>query len=106
MYYSPDGYDGSVSSWFNAVGIPYLYQMNTRKNHQKIFLFMVAAAMLFSAGFAAAVEKPLQGEAMLLDTYHRVMPSLETSNFGLPLFLESFEPVSYTHLTLPTNREV
>jgi len=59
---------------------------------------MVAAAMLFSAGFAAAVEKPLQGEAMLLDTYHRVMPSLETSNFGLPLFLESFEHDKKMHV--------
>ena len=25
---------------------------------------------------------------------------------ALPIYLESFWPVSYTHLTLPTNREV
>ena len=59
---------------------------------------MVAAVVLFSAGFAAAVEEFRQSGAMLLDTYHRVLPNLETSNFGLPLFLESFEHDKRMHV--------
>jgi hypothetical protein len=51
---------------------------------------MVAASILFSAGSASAVEKPLKGEIILLDIYHRNMARLEKNSFGLPLFLESF----------------
>ena len=61
-------------------------------------LFMVAAAILFSAGSAPAVEKPRQGEDILLDTYHRNMAKLETNSFGLPLFLESFERDDRVHV--------
>ena len=32
--------------------------------------------------------------------------TLVPSQLILPLLLSSFVPVSYTHLTLPTNREV
>ena len=59
---------------------------------------MVAAAILFSAGSASAVEKPRQGEDILLDTYHRNMAKLETNSFGLPLFLESFERDERVHV--------
>jgi hypothetical protein len=58
---------------------------------QKFFLFIVAAAILFSAGSASAVAKPRQGADLLLDTYHRIMAQLETNSFGLPLVVESFE---------------
>jgi hypothetical protein len=61
------------------------------RKHPKFFLFMVAAAILFSAGATSAVEKPRQGVEVLLNTYQRNMVRLETSSFGLPLFLESFE---------------
>ena len=67
-------------------------------NLPKFFLFMVAAAILFSAAPASAVEKPRQGEDILLDTYHRNMAKLETSSFGLPLFLESFERDDRVHV--------
>ena len=65
--------------------------MHTIRNLPKFFLFMVAAAILFSAGSASSVEKPRQAEEILLDTYHRNMAKLETNSFGFPLFLESFE---------------
>lgn len=52
---------------------------------------MITIAILFSAGFASAVEKPLRGEIILLDTYHRNIARLERNSFGLPLFLESLE---------------
>ena len=64
----------------------------------KYFLFMAAAAILFSVGSAAAVEKPRQGQEILLDTYHRNMGRLEKNSFGLPLFLESFEQDDRVHV--------
>jgi len=67
-------------------------------NLPKFFLFMVAVATFFSAGSASAGEKPRQGEDILLDTYHRNMAKLETSSFGLPLFLESFERDDRVHV--------
>jgi hypothetical protein len=64
----------------------------------KFFLFVVAAAILFSAGPAPAVEKPRQAEDILLDAYHRNMAKLQTNSFGLPLFLESFERDDRVHV--------
>ena len=58
---------------------------------QKFFLFIVAAAILFSAISVSALEKTRQDKDILLDAYHRNMANLETNSFGLPLFLESFE---------------
>jgi hypothetical protein len=63
-----------------------------------IFLLMAAVAILFSAGPASAVEKPRQGEDILLDTYHRNMAKLETNSFGLPLCLESLERDDRVHV--------
>jgi hypothetical protein len=73
-------------------------QMHKIKTLPKFFLVVVAAAILFSVGFASAVEKPRQGEDILLDTYHRNMAKLETNSFGLPLFLESFEYDDRVHV--------
>ena len=67
-------------------------------NLPKFFLFMVAAAILFSAGSAPAVEKHRQNEDILLDAYHRNMAKLQTNSFGLPLFLESFERDDRVHV--------
>jgi hypothetical protein len=61
------------------------------RNLQKFFLFIVAAAILFSAGSASAVARPRQGAELLLDIYHTNMAQLETNSFGLPLIVESFE---------------
>jgi len=59
---------------------------------------MVASAILFSAASVSAVEKPRQGEEILLDSYHRNIAKLETNSFGLPLFLESFEQDDRVHV--------
>ena len=65
--------------------------MRKTRNFSKFLLFIVAAAILFSAGSVSAVEKPQQGSDILLDTYHRIEAKLERNSFGFPLFLESFE---------------
>lgn len=72
--------------------------MHKIRNLLKFFLFMVATSVLFSVGFASAVEKPWQGEDILLDTYHRNMVKLETNSFGFPLFLESSEIDDRVHV--------
>jgi hypothetical protein len=64
----------------------------------KLFLFIAAAAVLFSAGYASAVETPRHGADLLLDTFHRNMARLETNSFGLPLFLESYEQGDRVHV--------
>ena len=68
-----------------------LNQMHKIRNLPKFFLFMVVAAILFSAGSSSAVDKSRRSEDILLDAYHRNMAKLERNSFGLPLFLESFE---------------
>ena len=72
--------------------------MHKIRSLPKSLLFMVAAAFLFSAVSASAVEKPRQGADILLDTYHRNMAKLATNSFGLPLFLESFEYDDRVHV--------
>jgi hypothetical protein len=72
--------------------------MHKLSNLLKSFLFIVATAIVFSAGFAPAAEKPLKGQDILLDTYHRNMTKLERNSFGLPLFLESFERNDRVHV--------
>lgn len=61
-------------------------------------MFIVVAVVLFAAGPSSAVEKPRQGEDILLDTYHRNMAKLETNGFGFPLFLESIERDDRVHV--------
>ncbi len=73
-------------------------QKGTPTNLRKFFVAMLAAALLFPAGFVAADEKRGQGEDQLLDTYHKNQTRLETSDFGLPLFLESFEGDDKVHV--------
>jgi hypothetical protein len=60
-------------------------------NLLKILTVIVAAAILFSAASASAVEKLRLNEDVLLDTYHRNVAKFEKNSFGFPLFLESFE---------------
>ncbi|MGD0279617.1 MAG: hypothetical protein ABSC11_09955 [Smithella sp.] len=66
-------------------------QMHKIGNLLKILTFVIAAAILFSAASASAVEKLRLNEDVLLDTYHRNMAKFEKNSFGFPLFLESFE---------------
>jgi hypothetical protein len=73
-------------------------QVHKIRDLPKFLLFTVAAAILLSAGSASAVEKPRQGEDILLDTYHTNMAELDTNSFGLPLFLEFLERDDRVHV--------
>jgi len=72
--------------------------MDTIRNFPKLFRLLIAAAIILAAGSASAVESPQQGAKILLDTYHRNMAGLETTSFGLPLFVESFERDHTVHV--------
>jgi hypothetical protein len=61
------------------------------RNLTTFFLAAVAAAILFSAEPASAVEKNRQSEELLLGTYHKNIAKLETNSFSLPLVIESYE---------------
>ena len=67
------------------------------KSLPRVLLFLLAAVLLFSAGSSAAGENPRQSEELLRATYLRNMARLETSSFGLPLFLESSERDGRVH---------
>jgi hypothetical protein len=73
-------------------------QMHKLRNLLISFLFIIAAAILFSVGYSSAADKPLKGEDILLDTYHRNTAKFERNNFGFPLFLESFERGDRVHV--------
>lgn len=73
-------------------------QMYKIRSLQKFFLFIVAAGIFFTAGTASAAGKTRQGQDLLLDTYHRNKAKLETSSFGLPLFLVSSERGDRVHV--------
>jgi hypothetical protein len=64
------------------------------KHHPIYVLFMVTAVVFFPAGSVVAAVNPQQGAAMLRDTYTKNRAKLTTSNFGVPLFLNSFEQSS------------
>ena len=73
-------------------------QMHLTRNLLKFFLFVVAAAILLSTGFASASETLRQGEDVLLDTYQRILVRLEKTSFGFPLYLESYEQGNKVHV--------
>jgi len=78
-------------------------QMHTGRNLSKVFLFLVASAILFLAGPASAAEELRQlrrGDEILLDTYYRLEAKLEKNSFGFPLFLESFESDDRVHVDI------
>jgi hypothetical protein len=68
-----------------------MFQKDKIRKLPKFFLFIVAAAILFSAGSASAVATLRQGSEILQDTHKRYMAKLEANSFGLPLIVESFE---------------
>jgi hypothetical protein len=78
--------------------VNHMNEMDTINKRWKFFLCLLAMAILFSAVSAAAVEKPRQGEDILLDIYHSNMARLERNSFGLPLFVESFERDDKAHV--------
>lgn len=87
-----------VTGVCNKVHVNHMNDMHTINKRTKFFLYLVTVALLFSAVFASAVEKPLQGEDILLDIYHRNIARLERNSFGLPLYVESFERGDKAHV--------
>lgn len=71
--------------------------MDKIRDLPQLFRLLIAAAIILAAGSASAVESP-QGAEILLDTYHRNMARLETTSFGLPLLVESFERNDTVHV--------
>jgi hypothetical protein len=63
-----------------------------------VILLIIAATIPITAGPASAVALPAHGEGILLNTYHRNAARLESSSFGLPLFLESSEQDDRVHV--------
>ena len=75
-----------------------LSRIHTINNRLKFILLPVLVTMLFFAGFTAAANTTGQGEAILREAYHRNLIRMETSNFGVPLYLESFEQDNSLHV--------
>lgn len=61
-------------------------------------LLPVALAILLFAGCAMADGESGRNQTILLDLYHMNMAKLEASDFGRPLFLESFEKDGRLHV--------
>jgi len=61
-------------------------------------MLLMVAVILFSAGYATAAEKPSHGKELLLKTYLQTITRLESSSFGLPLYLESVEHNDRVHV--------
>ncbi len=82
------------------------YQLNQThriRSLSNIFLFLIATAVLFSAGSASAAEElrqPRRGDEILLDTYYKLEAKLEKNSFGLPLFVESIESHDRVHVDI------
>jgi len=62
-----------------------------------LFLLIIAVVMQCSVG-AASAEKPGHSEELLQKTYQKNRGRLESSSFGLPLFLESVEQDDAVHV--------
>ncbi len=72
--------------------------MGTAGNRVCLFLLTIASVILFSADFASSAAKPRQSKDILLQTYLQNKAKLETSSFGLPLFLDSYERDERVHV--------
>lgn len=78
--------------------------MNRKPELQKLqlahilLLLLLAATVPCAEGLCATVEKPGHSEELLLKTYQKNLGRLESSSFGLPLFLESVEQDDAVHV--------
>lgn len=61
-------------------------------------ILLMVTVILFSAGSGAAADKPRRGEELLLKTYRSNSAKLESSSFGLPLYLASVESDDRVHV--------
>lgn len=78
--------------------IGHMNQMYKLFNLSIFFLFLVTAAIIFTASFASASEKNRPAQELLLDTYNRNIAELKTNSFGIPLIVESFEKEDRVHV--------
>jgi hypothetical protein len=75
-----------------------MYQIHKKKNLPNFFLSILIVIILVCTGSALVVEKPHQGEGVLLDAYHRLQAKLGKNDFGFPLYLESSEQSGTLHV--------
>ena len=64
----------------------------------KSLVVVAISALLFSAGYVSAVERPCEGEDILRGVYQKSTARLEANIFGFPLFLESHERDDRVHV--------
>lgn len=62
------------------------------------FFLIIASAVFFVTDPGAATAHPRQKKIILHDTYLKNKVTLETSSFGLPLFLDSYERDERVHV--------
>ncbi len=72
--------------------------MATSLRSALFFFLIIAFAVLFVTDSGAATVKPPQNKNILQDTYLQNKVKLETSSFGLPLFLDSYERNERVHV--------
>ena len=75
-----------------------MYQIHKNTYLPHFPLSLLAAVILLYFGCALAVEKPHQGEDLLLDAYHKHRAKLEKNDFGFPLYLASSEHSGTLHV--------
>jgi len=68
------------------------------KNLSKLFMSLLAATAIVSAGFVSAAETSRPGQELLHDVYNRNSAGLKTNSFGIPLVVESFEKDDRVHV--------
>jgi len=76
----------------------HMMRLNRLKNISANVLLTLTATILFSAGPASAAAKIQQGETAMQEVYLRSTARLESSSFGLPLFLDSSEKGDRIHV--------
>ena len=69
------------------------------------FKFAVIGGGAWGSAIANLLARLNNGRVIIWAKEKEVVNEINTQNKN-SLFLEGIEPVSYTHLTLPTNREV
>jgi len=72
--------------------------MNKIRTFTMFLLLVAAAAIHLSVRTASAAAAPGQGAEILLNTYVRNTAKLQKNNFGIPLFLESYEKDERVHV--------
>ena len=72
--------------------------MNTMERVYKIYNLLNSRGVVSTDAFLQELE-------ISLATFKRDLAFMK-NNLNAPIEWDSYEPVSYTHLTLPTNREV